>query len=380
MRTNACVARLKSFGRAKARVAGMQVHQFHPTVAYGGAISNQILNLQLLLRQMGYQSEIFCERLPLVFEGRAHQMTEYAQCSSPKNLLLLHFSMSYSAEVVSWLERIPDRKVLVYHNITPHTYFAGISGPHFEAAQTGRRQLDVLQKLTEAGWGVSQFNCQELAARGWSELGVLPIVFEPKRYAVRPDRKVRRRLQHGLTLLFVGRLVPNKRFEDLILTLYYLKESVRPDARLVLVGSMQKMEPYLQFLQALIERLGISDVVFAGHVGTSELVAYYQSASVFLTMSEHEGFGVPLLESMHFGVPIIAYHAAATPETLGSSGIHMMTKDYASTAELISLVVEDESLREKIIMGQRERLRDFLPERIAGQLRALLGELGVQQG
>ena len=356
----------------------MQVHQFHPMLAYGGAISNQILTLQHLLQGMGYQSEMFCEHSPLLFEGQAHQMAEYAAFSSPTNVLLLHFSMVYSAEVISWLEQIPDRKVLVYHNITPHTYFAGISGPHFEAAQAGRKQLDYLRELADAGWGVSKFNCQELADRGWTELGVLPIVFDPKRYAVRPDRTLLKSLRGKLNVLFVGRLVPNKRFEDLILTFYYLKKLVRPDARLFLVGSTQKMDPYLEFLQALIMRLGLPDVVFTGHVSNSQLKAYYQSASVYLSMSEHEGFGVPLLESMYFGVPIIAYQAAAVPETLGNSGVQITAKDHAAVAELIGLLVEDTALREKIIARQRERLRDFLPEKIGERLKELLDNLDVR--
>jgi glycosyltransferase involved in cell wall biosynthesis len=355
----------------------MQVHQFHPMLAYGGAISNQILTLQQLLQGMGHQSEMFCEDSPLLFGGQAHQIAEYASFSSPTNVLLLHFSMVYSAEVISWLEQVPDRKVVVYHNITPHTYFAGISGPHYEAAQAGRKQLDRLRELAEAGWGASEFNCQELAERGWAKLGVIPIVFDPKRYAVRPDRRVLKSLGDKLNVLFVGRLVPNKRFEDLILTFYYLKEFVRPDARLYLVGSTQKMDLYLEFLQTLITRLDLPDIVFTGHVSNSQLSAYYQSASVYLCMSEHEGFGVPLLESMHFGVPIVAYKAAAIPETLGNSGVRITVKDHAAVAELIGLLVEDEDLRGKITARQRERLRDFLPEKVEERLRRLLESLGV---
>lgn len=355
----------------------MQVHQFYPTVAYGGATSNHILSLQRLLQRLGHDGEIFCEHLPLLFEGRARQIAQYARYSSPANVLLLHFSMGYSAEVMSWLEQVPDRKVVIYHNITPQSYFAGINELYFEAAREGREQLDRLRALTEAGWGVSTFNCQELAERGWTHLGVLPIIFDPRRYAVRPDRKVLKRWQGGVNVLFVGRISPNKRFEDLILTFYYLRRFVCSDARLLLVGSTQKMEPYLEFLQALVTRLGLSDVVFTGHVSTSQLVAYYRCASVYLSMSEHEGFGVPLLESMHFGVPIVAYKAAAVPETLGSSGILVTAKDYDAVAELVGLLVEDKDLRARIVARQRERLHDFLPEKVEERLRKLLNDLGA---
>jgi glycosyltransferase involved in cell wall biosynthesis len=357
----------------------MQVHQFHPTLSYGNAIGDQVLSLQRLLRHMGYRSEILCEHPPIHFEGRTRQIAQHGSYSSSANVLLLHFSLNYSRSVLSWLEQVPDRKVLIYHNITPHAYFDGINDVYREVAQAGRAQLDRLRALTEAGWGVSEFNCQELIERGWTRTGVLPIIFDPDRYRVRADRKVLDRWKGGVNVLFVGRISPNKRFEDLILTFYYLKRYVQPDATLLLVGSGQGMEPYLGFLRALVKRLGLTetDVVFAGHVSTAQLVAYYRCASVYLSMSEHEGFGVPLLESMHFGVPIVAYRAAAVPETLNGSGIMVTAKEYAAVAELLGLLVEDGDLRSRIVARQRERLQDFLPARVEEQLQELLADLAV---
>ena len=187
----------------------MDVHQFHPQPAYGDAVSNQVLGLQSLLRAAGHRSEIFCEHEPFLFEGNTQPIPRYARHSSPENVVLLHFAVDYSTEVMAWLREIPDRKVLVYHNITPHTYFAGIDGPLFEAAREGRQQLDQLKALTEAGWGASAFNCRELAERGWTHLGVLPIIFDPKRYAIRPDRRVLERYGDDRpNVLFVGRVPP----------------------------------------------------------------------------------------------------------------------------------------------------------------------------
>jgi L-malate glycosyltransferase len=355
---------------------GMQVHQFHPTVSYGDAISNQILSLQRLLRQMSYHSEIFCEQMPIQFDGRVRQMKYYERYSSPQNVLLLHFSLGYSSDIISWLKQLPDRKVIVYHNITPHMYFAGINDTYLEAARTGRKQLLQLHSLVDAGWGVSTFNCQELAEYGWSNLGVLPIIFEPARYSTRPDRKVLGQFRDGFNILFVGRVSPNKCLEDLILTFYYLKNFVGLEARLLLVGSAKGMELYLEYLRALVRKLRLSNhVIFTGHVSDMELMAYYRCADVYLSMSEHEGFGVPFLESMYFDVPVIAYKAAAVPETLDSGGILVNQKEYASIAELIGLLAEDAKLREHLITQQRERLRDFMPERVKERLRALLIDL-----
>jgi glycosyltransferase involved in cell wall biosynthesis len=172
----------------------------------------------------------------------------------------------------------------------------------------------------------------------------------------------------------VGRVSPNKCFEDLILTFYYLKRFVRSDARLLLVGSEWGLEPYFEFLQTLVVRLGLTDVVFAGHVSNAHLFAYYQCADVYLSMSEHEGFGVPFLECMHFGVPIVAYEAAAVPETLGNSGALVKTKDYARVAEFIGLLEERADLCERLVTRQRERLKAFLPDQLKDTLRQLLSK------
>jgi len=353
----------------------MRVDQFHPTLSFGDAVGNQVLSLQRLLQASGYQSDIYCEHLPDHFEGRARTIAEYPMDGSSEHVLLAHFSLVYSRTVMDWLEQVPGRKVLVYHNITPHTYFDGIDVAQFESARMGRAQLDVLCSLMYAGWGDSTYNVEELAARGWTRLGVLPIVFEPRRYSVRPNRRVMRRYAKGLNVLFVGRVAPHKRHEHLIRVFCHLQRSVRPDSRLLLVGSTRSTGPYVDALQAYVGKLGLSDVVFAGHVGAAEWVAFYRCASVYLSMSEHEGFSVPLLECMHFGVPIIAHKAAAVPETLGGSGLLLTARNDAATAELIALLDEDQDLRERVVDRQRERLRDFMPDRIRERLAQLLSDL-----
>ena len=213
---------------------------------------------------------------------------------------------------------------------------------------------------------------------GFSHRGVLPIVFDATRYSVRPDRRVLREWEEGVNVLFVGRVSPNKRFEDLLLTFRYLKHHVCPDARLLLVGSWIGMEPYLAYLQALAQRLDLVDVVFAGHVSGEALAAYYRCASVYLSMSEHEGFGVPLLESMYYGVPIIAYRVGAVPDTLGDSGVLIREKNYAAVAELIGLLIEDQALQSQIVSRQRDRLTHFEPKVVKPRLAQLLQEIGAR--
>lgn len=347
----------------------MDVHQFHGVVSYGDAIGNDVLNLQRMLRDMGHVSDIFAEYPQRNFDSRVRSYREYRKISSPKNVLLCHFSIGYSADVIAWLRQLPDRKVLIYHNITPHHYFAGINDIFYEETYAGRRQLHDLCSLTVAGWGDSEFNRRELAEVGWRQTSVLPIVFAPAMYDIQPDRAV---LEHwgreALNVLFVSRLVPNKKLEDVILVFYYLKKFIEPHARLFLVGSTDQMDRYLAYLQALIRRLDLTDVVFAGHISRSELVAYYRLAHVYLCMSEHEGFGVPLVESMYFDVPVVAFACAAVPETLGAAGVLVTRKDHAAIAECVALLAADQRVRARVIQRQRERWQQFTPAALSGQL------------
>jgi glycosyltransferase involved in cell wall biosynthesis len=249
-----------------------------------------------------------------------------------------------------------------------------------EVAREGRDQIAELLALVEAAWGDSRYNCLELEERGADGTEVLPIAFDPRRCSVRPDRRVLRQCQGGINVLFVGRVAPHKRFEDLVLTFAHLQRHVCADSRLLLVGAQHGVDVYVAYLEALIEKLGLRNVIFAGHVGSAQWAAYYQRASVYLSMSEHEGFGVPLLECMHFGVPIVAYRAAAVPETLGGTGILIRRKDYSAVAELIGLLVEDKDLRGRVIARQRARLPDFSPESVKGRLHDLLCALGARRG
>ncbi len=351
-----------------------QVHQFHGVVAYGDAVGNDILNLQKMLRGLGHASEVFASYPQRNFESRTYHWHRYRKHSSPANVLLCHFSIGYPPEVLQWLQTLPDRKVLIYHNITPASYFAEINDIFFEETYAGRRQLAQLLPITAAGWGDSDFNRQELVATGWQQTAVLPIVFEPRLYQIAPDRATLERLNDDRTLnvLFIGRVSPNKKFEDVILVFYYLKKFIEPRARLYLVGSSDQMEKYAAYLQALVARLALTDIHFIGHVSRAELIAYYRAADVYLCMSEHEGFGVPLIESMYFDVPVIAYAAAAVPETMGTAGVLVTRKDHAAIAELINRVARDELLRARLVAQQRQRWPQFTPAALLPILRDCL--------
>ena len=214
--------------------------------------------------------------------------------------------------------------------------------------------------MTDLALGVSEYNRRELSAAGFSRTGVVPLTNDWSTLSERPSRSVllKHRTGEG-NLLSAGRIVPNKRFEDLLQVFFYYKNLLQPKARLFLVGFHKGSETYLRYLRSIIQELELKDVVFTGHVTNAELLAYFKLASVYLCLSEHEGFCMPLMEAMHFGVPVMAYAATAVPDTLGSAGVLIKEKNYPEIAEMAALLCDDREFRERIVEGQYRRLKEF---------------------
>jgi glycosyltransferase involved in cell wall biosynthesis len=349
------------------------VHQLVPNFGLGDAIGNHVRALRKLLRGWGHPSDVYAQYIHPELARETRFYTRYRQVSSADGVLLFHFSIG--SEVTSFFAGLPDRKVLVYHNITPPEYFAGVNARVADRCRRGRWELARLAAVTDLALGVSEFNRQELLALGFRRTGVLPILVDWSTYDCEPVGPIRDAYGRGTNLLFVGRVAPNKRVEDLIKTYYFYRRLDR-ESRLLVVGSAVDTEGYLLGCQKLAAELGVLDgVVFAGTVSQAELVAYYRAASVYLSLSEHEGFCVPLLEAMHFDVPVVAYEAAGVPATLGRAGLLVAEKDFPALAELIHRLVSDPTLRGAVVAGQRERLRAFDTAAIGTQLRHHLAEV-----
>jgi glycosyltransferase involved in cell wall biosynthesis len=174
----------------------------------------------------------------------------------------------------------------------------------------------------------------------------------------------------------VGRPVPNKRQDDVIRVFAHYRQRFAPTARLILVGGSDEANDYVEDLRQLVRRLDIRrHVTFTGLVDDRQLVAYYRVAQVFVSMSEHEGFGVPLLEAMYFDLPVIAYAAAAVPYTLGQAGILVHEKNFSTIAELVHRIISDEPYRAQILAAQRRRLKDLAPQKVKAMLRLYLDTL-----
>jgi glycosyltransferase involved in cell wall biosynthesis len=304
--------------------------------------------------------------------SRCRRIWEYAQVSSPDTVCLFHFSIGSAAARLALT--VPDRLVLRYHNITPPEFFADHL-PHLaRQCHQGRRELRAFAPRTALALGVSAFNRRELDQAGFARTGVLPISLDLEALRHGPQSATVRRLYADgrANLLFVGRIIPNKRIEDLLRLFAVYQRSIDSSARLLLVGDHWGYEPYLLRLEELSRALALEDAIFTGQVEDDELRAHYASAAAYVSMSEHEGFCVPLLEAMAFGVPVMAYDAGAVAETLDGAGLLLRDKRPEEAAELLQRIVRDTALRRAVLATQAQRLERLRAEDTRARVREAL--------
>jgi glycosyltransferase involved in cell wall biosynthesis len=351
----------------------MEINQIYPSMSYGDAVSNDIIGLQEILRDLGYSSEIFSQEIPPKCLNYINPLSEYK--GDMNNIVLYHFAL-LGLDVTDLVKRLPDKKILVYHNITPTEFFDGYDSYLSHLCSKGRDELRSLVDYIDLAIGDSEYNCHELRKIGFKQIEALPVVVDTSKYADY-DLNLANDLSKDDTInfLFVGRIAPNKRQEDVIKIFYYYNKYINSNSRLYLVGYKQ-VKKYVLELEDLIMRHNLSDKVFlTGHVDNKKLASYYRSSHIFLCMSEHEGFCVPLVEAMAFGIPVLAFAAAAIPYTMEDAGILLHRKDYAQIAELINIIITDTALREKIVKNQSERIKNLDKDCIRPKLQDIIESL-----
>ena len=271
--------------------------------------------------------------------------------AAPGDVLLLHFS-AYAPKLRGLLD-LPNPKVLLSHNVTPARWLWDHEPAIAIQCALGRRQLPEFAARVDVAAGVSAFNAAEVG----SDV-VVPILLDPARLGPPggPPPPT-----DAPNLLFVGRLAPHKRQDELIRLVAALRRNRLPGARLVLVGEPLN-EPYLAALRGLAESLAPGAVTFERSLSPDALAERYRAAHAFVSLSEHEGFCIPLLEAFHFGVPVVARPSGAVPEVAGDAALLCDERDLAVLAELVALAVEDGALAAELRDRGRKRLPAYAPQ------------------
>jgi glycosyltransferase involved in cell wall biosynthesis len=350
----------------------MIVNQWVPAAHRGDAIGDSARHVRQLLHRLGHESEIYALTID---DDMAAEILPFSDPSSRTgDLTIFHFALP--SQMTAAFASLDGGRILQYHNVTPAAFFAPYDAPLFRLAALGRQELATLIGSVDLALGDSEYNRRELESLGFGPTGVFPIAVDTSRIT-RPVRLPALETildERFVNFLFVGRIAPNKKIEDHIRLAEHYKRYVDSHYRFIFVGRYDVVPRYYSMIRALMTdfRLLNERFIFTGPVPDEELALYYRRAAVYVSMSEHEGFCVPLLEAMAADVPIMAYAAAAVPDTLGGAGVLFETKDLEYAAELLGALAFDDDLRAKVIAGQRRRLADFGDARIVRELERIL--------
>jgi glycosyltransferase involved in cell wall biosynthesis len=350
----------------------MIVNQWVPAAHKGDAIGDSARRVRTLLRELGHQADLYAMTIDDDLRGDVIPWTDAG--ATRGDLTIFHFALV--SPMTAAFARLASGRVLQYHNVTPAHFFAGYDAAIYRLAMLGREDLKSLVGHTDIALGDSEYNRQELESLGFTNTGVFPIAVDTGRITAAPRRPALEQVledEGWLNFLFVGRIVPNKKIEDHIKLAEHYKRYVDEQYRFIFVGKTDATPKYFAAIQAMIEqyRMPPGRFIFTGPVPDDDLATYYRMASVYISLSEHEGFCVPLLEAMAADVPVLAYSAAAVPDTLGGAGVQFAPKDLEHAAELLGELAYNDTLRAQVIAGQRRRLADFGDDRIRRELERL---------
>lgn len=337
----------------------MKVHQWVPAAHKGDAIGDSARRVRGLLRSMGHDSELFALTVDDELRNDVRPFTDSA--AKDGDITIFHFALP--SPMSEAFASLPNGRVLQYHNVTPAHFFAPYEPSLFRLASLAREELSSLARVADLGLGDSEYNRRELDEIGFSRTGVMPIAVDIGRLTEAPAQPVLDTiLDDGfVNFLFVGRIAPNKKIEDHIKLAEQYKRYIDPYYRFIFVGRYDVVPRYYAAIRALLDEYKMlpERFIFTGPVPDAELAAYYRASSVYISLSEHEGFCVPLVEAMAMDVPVLAYSAAAVPDTLGGAGVQFAPKDLEYAAELLGMLAFEDEPREGVLAGQRRRLEDF---------------------
>lgn len=353
------------------------LHQFVPNLAAGDAIGVHVRLTQDALRAAGWESEIFYDDAQAAVKKLGRHFSTWDRHTDGRDGdAWILFQLSTGSRMTPFLLEQDVPFGVYFHNITPPLYFERWEPGAAENLRTALGEMRRLAPSARFAIANSTFSEGELTAAGYSPTAVSPVLLDPKELAGTPNARLlsrlRRESEGGTRWLFIGRVAPNKCQHDVLGAFAAYREIYDPRARLTLVGG-RTSNVYYRSLELLADELGVGGAVeFTDTISHEEKLACYRAADVFVCLSEHEGFKVPAVEAMHFGIPVVAFAATAVPETVGDAGVLLPTKDPEVVAAAVDRVVHDDTLRTELVEAGRRRAEDFSLARTSRQLLDLL--------
>ncbi len=351
----------------------MVIDQFLSGFHYGDAIGNSVLRFHKFLISKGLKSRIVAITIDDEVKEYCTLFNEYKE--EEDSIKIYHYAIS--SPINDYFLKNTGKNILIYHNITPSEYFKGFSEELVSLTEKGRKELSLFTDKFDLVIADSNFNASELKEIGFSNIRTFPIMISRAEYKGEYSKSYEDIFKDGRkNILFVGRVTPNKKIEDLIKFLSVYKKIISDNVRLIIAGNMDSVPHYFSSLISLKDKLGldIEELFFTGHIPFPELISVYRSADLFLSMSEHEGFCLPLIESAFFRIPVIAYKAGAVEETLSGSGILLSNKDLEKVVMVADKVLNDKNISNKLAKAAGSRADDYEKESDPGILLKLILE------
>ncbi len=350
-----------------------EINQFLPAFHYGDAIGFEALSLKKFFLSEGIKSEIYSYHIDGAVSSEAKHFEEYEDRDDIK---IYHFAIP--SGITDFFLNAKGKKVLIHHNITPEHFFKNYRKDLFRIGYHGKKELNYLKSVISLAIGDSEYNRQELESIGFKNTAVFPLMIDFSKYTKNPSYILSKMFGDGkLNLITVGRIVANKKYEDIIKIFFYLKKFVHQDSRLFIVGNTNADKRYYYALLDYVNffLLSSKDIIFTGHIPYNELLTYYQISDIFISMSEHEGYCLPIVESMIYDIPVIAYNSTAIPWTTGGASLLTNTKNPALVGELIYEVWKNKELNGKILDSQQKRVERIKEESNPKKFLKLLEEI-----
>jgi glycosyltransferase involved in cell wall biosynthesis len=344
------------------------VHLFVPRFE-PGAVGHHTIVARDALVEAGHPSEIFAGEVDAawVHLGARHYQ-DYGRAVPARRDDRLVYQVAIGSPVADWLVGRREMLIANHHNFTPVRFLQAWDPAATHGVTWGRRQLQQLAGRCALGIADSRFNELDLQEAGFAETVVVPVLVDLARSDREVDEELLTRLRAaksdgGRDWLFVGRVAPNKCQHDLVAALAAHHRAYGSRDRLHLVGASTSTA-YSFALERFVEALGLEAAVdITGPVSAEALAAHYRAADVLVCVSEHEGFCVPLLEAMHYGVPVVAFGAGAVPETVGDGGLVLERKDPETVAAAADRVLTDVALRAALVAAGSARATQLDPDK-----------------
>ncbi len=352
----------------------MIIEQFLPAFHYGDATSNSALAFHEYLISRGIESKLISLTSDKKVRDKVILFKDYKmEADSTK---ILHFAIP--SQLTEFFKKTKGKKVMIYHNITPSSFFADYSEFLTKFTYDGRIHLESLKDSFDLSIGVSEFNASDLRKLSFRNVEVFPLIINIDNYdmpysqgyynLINDDRK---------NILCVGRNAPNKKIEDAVKMLFFYKKYLSPSIRLIVAGNTNSVPKYFSAVRDLASRFYLTsdDILFTGHIRFDEFLAVYKISDIYLSMSEHEGFCLPVIESFKMDIPVVAYDAGAIRETVGKGGVVFNTKEPDRVAGMLEYLINNREIGQKMITSGKIRLEKYLNDSDPAKLLAMLEKI-----